>query len=137
LLDRGNIGCPLVLWDSDSVNYSFGPSIGWDIFNYGRIRNSVRVQDARFQELVTNYENTVLKAAQEAEDAIVSFLRRKEAAKYLAYSVEGAKRSVYLSLIQYREGLVDYQRVLDAQQSQSTTTPKRGGLDGNPKRVFV
>ena len=119
------------LWDSDSINYSFGPSIGWDIFNYGRIRNSVRVQDARFQELVANYENTVLKAAQEVEDAIVSFLRRKEAAKYLAYSVEGAKRSVHLSLIQYREGLVDYQRVLDAQQSQSKGQDSLASTTGN------
>ena len=107
------------LWNSDSVQFSFGPSIRWNIFNYGRIRNEIRVQDARFQELVANYKNTVLQAAQEVEDAMASFLRKQEETKYLAYSVEAAIRSVDLSMIQYREGLVDYQRTLDAQKSRS------------------
>jgi outer membrane protein TolC len=119
------------LWRSDSVEYRFGPSLGWDIFNYGRIKNRVRVQDARFQELVANYENTVLQAAQEVEDAMVSFLRRQEEANYLTQSVEAAVHSVKLSLIQYREGLVDYQRVLDAQQSQSVGQDKLTAIKGN------
>jgi len=58
----------------------------------------------------------VLRAAQEAEDAIVSFLRSQDAVMFLADAVKASKRSVDLSLIQYREGLVDYQRVLDTQR---------------------
>ena len=53
------------LFDSDSVEFFGGPSFTWNIFNYGRIKNSVRVQDARFEQLVVNYQNTVLRAAQE------------------------------------------------------------------------
>jgi outer membrane protein TolC len=74
------------------------------------------VEDARFQELVVNYENTVLRAAQEVEDAMISFLRTQDAVEYLADAVKASKRSVDLSMIQYREGLVDYQRVLDTQR---------------------
>ena len=104
------------LFKSNSFTYSAGPSVSWNIFNYGRITNSVRVQDARFQELAVNYNNTVLGAAQEVEDAIVSFLQNQNAVVFLADAVKASKRSVDLSTIQYREGLVDYQRVIDTQR---------------------
>jgi NodT family efflux transporter outer membrane factor (OMF) lipoprotein len=104
------------LFDSNSLQAVGGPAVTWDIFNYGRIKNRVRVQDAVFQELVVNYQNTVLKAAQEVEDAMVAFLRTQEEAGLLAESVKAYKRSVDLSMLQYREGLTDYQRVLDTQR---------------------
>jgi outer membrane protein TolC len=74
------------------------------------------VQDARFQELAVNYEDTVLRAAQEVEDAMVGFLQTQDAVTLLADAVKASKRSVDLSMIQYREGLTDYQRVLDTQR---------------------
>jgi NodT family efflux transporter outer membrane factor (OMF) lipoprotein len=104
------------LFDSDSITYFAGPSIQWPILNYGRITSSVRVQDARFQQLIVNYQNTVLNAYREVEDAMVGFLRSQEQVQYLADSVKASKRSVDLSLIQYREGVTDYQRVLDTQR---------------------
>jgi NodT family efflux transporter outer membrane factor (OMF) lipoprotein len=100
----------------NSITYSTGAGFNWDIFNYGRITNQVRVEDARFQELAVNYEDTVLRAAQEVEDAMVGFLQSQNAVFFLADAVKASKRSVDLSLIQYREGLVDYQRVLDTQR---------------------
>ena len=72
--------------------------------------------DARFQELAVNYEDTVIRAAQEVEDAMVGFLQSQDAVFFLADAVKASKRSVDLSMIQYREGLVDYQRVLDTQR---------------------
>ncbi len=107
------------IFDGDSVEFFGGPSLSWDIFNYGRIKNRVRVQDARLQQLVVNYQNTVLRAAQEVEDALVGFLRSQEEEKFLKGSVKAAKRSVEISMIQYREGLTDYQRVLDTQRFQA------------------
>jgi NodT family efflux transporter outer membrane factor (OMF) lipoprotein len=120
------------LWDSDSIEFYGGPAFTWNIFNYGRIKNRVRVQDARFEQLVVNYQNTVLRAAQEAEDAMVAFLRSQDEVKFLSESVKAATRSVDISMIQYREGLVDYQRVLDAQrfqtQEQDLLTERKGSV---------
>ena len=107
------------LFDSDSMTYFVGPSLTWDILNYGRIKNQVRVQDARLQQLVANYQNTVLRAAQETEDAMIGFLKTQQEALYLADAVTASQRSVDISLLQYGEGLADYQRVLDAQRSLS------------------
>jgi len=104
------------LFKSDSLAWGYGVGIRWDIFNYGRIKNRVRVQDALFQQLAVNYENTVLRALKEVEDSMVAFLQSQEEAGYLKDSVEASKRSVDLSLLQYREGLIDYQRVLDTQR---------------------
>jgi len=100
----------------DSFTLFAGPGVSWDLFNYGQISNKVRVEDARFQELAVNYENTVLRAAQEVEDAMISFLRTQDSVGFLADAVKASKRSVDLSMIQYREGLTDYQRVLDTQR---------------------
>ena len=105
------------LFTSDGITYFIGPSFQWPIFNYGRLKNNVRVQDARFQQLVVNYQNTVLRAFQDVEDATAGFLRTQEQKAFLSESVEQYKLSVELSLIQYSEGLTDYQRVIDAQRN--------------------
>ena len=92
-----------------------GPSLSWPFLNYGRLTNNVRVQDARFQALIADYQNTVLEAYREVEDGLVGFLRSQEQAELLATSVTATKKAVDLALVQYREGIADYQRVLDTQ----------------------
>jgi NodT family efflux transporter outer membrane factor (OMF) lipoprotein len=104
------------LFHPDSFRYSTGGGFNWDLFNYGRIANRVRVEDARFQELAVNYEYTVIRAVREVEDAMEGFVRSRQAVYFLMDAVKASKRSVELSMIQYREGMVDYQRVLDAQR---------------------
>jgi NodT family efflux transporter outer membrane factor (OMF) lipoprotein len=99
-----------------SRNGSIGPAFQWNILNYGQITNNVRLQDARFQELIVNYQNTVLQAQQEVENGLVSFLKAQERVGSLVKAVDAAKRTVDLSVIQYREGATDYTTVLTAQK---------------------
>ncbi|MBW1916783.1 MAG: efflux transporter outer membrane subunit [Deltaproteobacteria bacterium] len=96
---------------------SIGPSFLWNILNYGRLTNRVRIQDARFQERLIAYQNTVLKAQQEVEDALIAFLRAQERAEFLAESAAAAIRSLDLAVLQYREGITDFTTVLTAQQA--------------------
>lgn len=98
-----------------TLSWNAGPGFSWDFLNYGRIKNRVRVEDARFQQLVVSYKNTVLNAQREVEDAMVAYARSKEEQQFLEYSVTAARHSAELSMLQYREGAVDYQRVLDSQ----------------------
>lgn len=123
------------LLDSDSLFFVGGPTFNWPIFNYGRIRNNVRVQDARLQQLLVNYQNTVLRAAQEAEDSMTAFLRSGEEVGYRIESETAALRAVDLALIQYREGATDYTTVLNTQQtlvvSQDQLTAVRGEVAQN------
>jgi NodT family efflux transporter outer membrane factor (OMF) lipoprotein len=96
---------------------SVGPAFQWNILNYGRLRNAVRVEDARFQALLITYQNTVLSAQQDVEDNLTAFLRNQEQAGFLKVSADAAKNSLDLAVIQYREGITDFTTVLTAQQS--------------------
>jgi NodT family efflux transporter outer membrane factor (OMF) lipoprotein len=97
-----------------------GPTFQWNILNYGRITNNVRVQDARLQELLLTYQNTVLTAQQEVEDNLVAFLRFQERARLLAGSTSSARKAMDIAVFQYRQGITDFTTVLTAQQSLLT-----------------
>ena len=125
------------LFNGNSFSFLGGTGVRWDVLNYGRIKNRVRVQDAQFEGLLVNYENTVLEAAREAEDGIVSLLRTQEQEKFLVESVVASKRSVDLSLIQYREGFTDYQRVLDTQRFLTNQQDIQTTVSGNVSLSLV
>src|SRR5208283_2555456 len=81
-----------------------GPAFNWNILNYGRLLNNVRLQDARFQELLITYRNTVLSAEQDVENGLVTFLRAQRRTRSQAASVVDAKRAVNIVLAQYEQG---------------------------------
>jgi len=120
------------LFDSDSVFYSAGPTFSWNIFNYGQIRNNVRIQDARYQQTLVNYQDTVLRAYQETEDAMIGFLQAQIEAGFREQSAVAAQRATELANIQYREGATDFQRVIDTERTlvaqQDAWTTARGNI---------
>ena len=105
------------LFSSDALTWSVGPSFVWPFLNYGRIKNNVRVQDARLQQALIAYRESVLQAAREAEDAMASFIGGRKQNQILAQTVASAIRSNELSTLRYSEGFSDYERVLNAQQA--------------------
>ena len=105
------------LFSSESVTYALGASFVWPFLNYGRIRNNIRVEDARLQQALIAYRETVLQAAREAEDAMASFVGTQKQDEILSEGVVAAQRSADLSLLRFQEGFADYQRVLQAQQA--------------------
>jgi len=119
------------LFDSNNLAFSTGPSFQWKILNYGRLKNQVRVQDARFQQLLANYENVVLNAAGEVKNAISSFLHSKVEASYRKESAIAAKRSTDLSMLQYTEGVSRYQSVLDSTRSLASQQDAYAVTRGN------
>ena len=96
---------------------SIGPAFNWNILNYGRILNNVRLQDAKFQELVATYQNTVLAAGQDVENGLVTFLRAQERVKYQQASVDDAMTAVKITLEKYEAGTTDLTRVTLLQQT--------------------
>jgi NodT family efflux transporter outer membrane factor (OMF) lipoprotein len=123
-----------------SREYSIGPGFQWSFLNYGRLTNLVRVQDARFQQLLISYQNTVLRAQQEVEDALVGFLRAQERAEFLAQSAGAARRSFDLAATQYREGVTDFTTVLTAQQAllneQDNLATTLGSISSNLVGIY-
>ena len=105
------------LFTGGSLLYSVGPTIQWNFLNFGRLDNNVRVQDARFEELLVVYQNTVLAAQQEVENGIATFTQSREQAKFLRDSVDAAQRALEIAMLQYTEGTADFTTVLTAEQN--------------------
>lgn len=105
------------LFRSDNLSYNVGPAFSWKLFHYGRLKNDIRIEDALLQQAIVNYQDTVLNAAREVEDAINSLVYAKKEAQFLGQGVQTSQRSTELSTLQYTEGLTDYQRVLDSIRS--------------------
>lgn len=122
-------------FDSGATTGFLTPFFKWNIFNYGRIKNNVRVQDARFEQAVTSYQNAALAAAREVQDGLKGFLRTQEQVGFLESAVKATSRATELALTQYREGATDYTRVLNTQTSlllqQDALTSARGDVVSN------
>jgi NodT family efflux transporter outer membrane factor (OMF) lipoprotein len=105
------------LFSSGSTRGGIGPTVQWNIFDGGRIRNNIRVEDARTEQALARYEQTVLAALQDVEDALVGYTRELERRDMLARSVVAAEESVKLVMTLYRTGLTNFQNVLDMERS--------------------
>jgi NodT family efflux transporter outer membrane factor (OMF) lipoprotein len=105
------------VFTSMSLYYAVGPAVQWNILNYGQITNNVRVQDARFQELLIEYQSAVLKAQQEVENGIAEFLGSRDQVVFLHQSVDAAQGALRIAIIQYRQGIADFTTVLTAEQN--------------------
>lgn len=102
---------------SDETNLILGPALHWNIFDYGRIENNVRVQDARLQQVIEKYQESVLQAAREIDDAVYAVLKTDEQQALIDESAKAAQRALDIANTRYREGYADFQRVLDAQRA--------------------
>ncbi len=107
------------LFTSNSLSASIAPGFQWDLLNYGRILNNVRLQDARFQELIAIYQQTVLTANKETEDGLVAFLKAQERTRLQREGVEAGDRAVKAILDLWQGGLLtDYTRVAQLEMTQ-------------------
>ncbi|MBF0481808.1 MAG: efflux transporter outer membrane subunit [Desulfovibrionaceae bacterium] len=114
-----------------------GPGFVWNVLNYGRLQNAVRVEDARFQQSLENYAQAALTAVGQAEDALSGFLRGREKAAFLAKAAVAAGRSAQLAFIQYREGQTDFTTVLVAEQNQLSQEDGLAQAKGDVATSFV
>jgi outer membrane protein TolC len=96
------------LFKTDSFVGSVGPSFRWNVLNYGRIVNNVRLQDAQFRELVLVYQQTVLLANEEVENGIVTFLRSQQSEVLIKDSADAAVLAVEKAKKQYETGAGAY-----------------------------
>lgn len=123
------------LFDDAALRFQGGPGVTWNVFNYGRIKNNVRVQDARLQQLLVNYQNSVLIAGQEVEDSMVGFLQAKLQEGFLTKAEAAAERSVRIAFVQYRDGATDFTTVLNTLSalagSQDQLTAVKGSTTQN------
>jgi NodT family efflux transporter outer membrane factor (OMF) lipoprotein len=105
------------LFAPDSFRGTVNPGFNWKILNYGRILNNVRAQDARFNELIAQYQQRVLVAGGEVETELIKFLKSQDRAKALGESADAWRDALKLVNDQYEAGKIDFVPVAYTQQN--------------------
>ena len=123
-----------------STFYSFGPSFRWNVFDAGRIRSQIKVADARTEEALLQYEQTVLRALSEVENAMTAFVEERNRMEALQRSVSASRRTLELAVDLYKEGLRDFQSVLDAERTlfdvENQLAVARGNIADNLVQLY-
>ncbi|MGH7163120.1 MAG: efflux transporter outer membrane subunit, partial [Planctomycetota bacterium] len=114
-----------LLEGSSALAGSLGPSFRWNILHYGRIAALVEGEEAGFRARVAEFQETVLRAGREADDAATLFLAAQDEASALAESVAASRRTVEITLDQYAAGAIDFTPVF---LFQATLTEQEDAL---------
>lgn len=105
------------LFTLSSGLFSVGPSVTWNVFQGGRIRSNIKVQEALREQAQVAYEKAVLNALVEVENALAAFRQQDDRVRALERALASARRALKMALQLYKDGLTDFQTVLDAQRS--------------------
>jgi outer membrane protein TolC len=105
------------LLKSGSEFFTLGLPFSWNLFDGGRVRSQIKAQDAVAEQALLNYEQTVLAALNEVDNAYVAYTQQRIRVQALARTVAASERSLALAIKLYKDGLSDFQSVLDAQRT--------------------
>jgi NodT family efflux transporter outer membrane factor (OMF) lipoprotein len=105
------------LFERESGTFGLGPSFQWNLFDAGRIRQNIEVQNAIQEQALLRYEASVLKALAEVEDTLTGYAEEQTRQRSLTAASGAAQRAVEIAQDQYRSGLTDFQNVLNGQRA--------------------
>ena len=104
-------------FSSGSKFWALGPTVQWKIFDAGRICANIRVQNARQEQALAHYEQTVLQSFEDVENALVSYAKEQVRRRELATAVKSSQESLHRANELYANGLSNFINVLDAERS--------------------
>ncbi|MFT7617415.1 MAG: multidrug efflux system outer membrane protein [Planctomycetota bacterium] len=113
-----------------SIAWSLGPAFQWNLFQGGAIRANINVAEEQAQQSLHIYQNTLLLAVEEVENAVAAFSNEKKRYAALGRATYASGKTVELSTELYRRGLSDYQNVLDANRSKLLNDLDKAASEG-------
>jgi multidrug efflux system outer membrane protein len=102
----------------DSRAFSVSPGLSWSAFDLGRARARVRESSAATDEALAAYEETVLRALEETESSFASYHAEQARLIKLNEQARESKRAADIARLRYREGVIDFLSLLDAERTQ-------------------
>jgi NodT family efflux transporter outer membrane factor (OMF) lipoprotein len=97
--------------------WSIGPTISWPVFDAGKIRANIEIRDAQQEQALRLYEKSVLTAFEDVENALVNYGNEQSRYRSLLEAVAANRRALEMANELYRQGLVAFLNVLDAQRT--------------------
>ncbi|CAD6879604.1 Efflux transport system, outer membrane factor (OMF) lipoprotein [Methylomonas albis] len=98
-----------------SESYSVGPKISWAAFDLGRVYARIKAADARAEASLAQYEQTVLNALEETENALVTYKQERARRASLTAAAQASEKASELAHLRYQEGVSDFLAVLDSE----------------------
>jgi NodT family efflux transporter outer membrane factor (OMF) lipoprotein len=127
---NGTIGIESLSLSGSRGLYNVGPEVTWRIFDGGRTRSKIEVQDAIQEQALIAYESALLEALEDVEDAITDFAGEQVRLRSLRESEEAATRAAALASTRYEAGASRFLEVLDAQRSLLSAADSRAASEG-------
>jgi NodT family efflux transporter outer membrane factor (OMF) lipoprotein len=112
---------PKALFDWTSRYWALSPGVSWPIFDAGRIRFNIQVSNEQQAQASSNYQQTVLTALKDVEDALSSYRTEQLRHQALVDAATAAHQAVDLAKQQYNQGITDFLTVLDAERAEFGT----------------
>lgn len=125
------------LFQGPSRSYSVGPAVRWNVFDAGRIRALISAEEARTTQALASYEQTILTSLEEVENALVTYARLRDQREASIDAIRAATTSLDLATALYKDGLADFQNVLDAQRTLLTYQDQLARVDGDSVQSLV
>jgi len=98
-------------------SWSVGPTVTWPIFEGGRIRANIEIQNAAREQTLSAYAGTILRALQEVESALIVYAKEQQSRAATVRAAAANRRAVDLAERLYDQGKTDFLNVLNAQRS--------------------
>ena len=104
------------LFDSSSKNWGISLPVRWRIFDGGRIRSFIDVEEARAEQQLARYQLSLLVAYEEVENSLLAYALEQYSAQSLRQAADASRTAANLVEVQYTSGLTDFQNLLDMQR---------------------
>jgi multidrug efflux system outer membrane protein len=106
------------LFEAAAERWRYGPSLSWSFLDAGSVRQRVLAAKARSREALAAYDETVLRALEETENALAGFRAANQSLMAAESGLEAARRATGLARLRYEAGASDYLALLDSERTQ-------------------
>jgi len=103
--------------DSSAERWSYGPSLSWSFLNAGRVRQNVKAAEARADAAAAAYQETVLLALEDTENALAQYRASNQSVQQLQQAAEQSRKARDLARLRYETGATDFLTLLDAERT--------------------
>lgn len=145
----GSLGGASIGFESNRLNallkapsrfWSVGPSILWNLIDFGRVRSNIAIQTSLQRQALLNYEQTVIASLKDVEGALAAYCEEQKRLLVLDHQVAVNERSVQLNLDLFYSGLSSDLQVLAARKlllaAESSLIDSEQALTSNLVAVF-
>ncbi len=128
---NGSIGVESISANSPTSSYNVGPGMRWPVFDGGRIRRQIEIQDAVQEQAMIAYESAVLSALEETQNALTAFALEQDRLRLLSESARSAESAAEIASNRYEAGHSPFLEVLDAQRTVLATQDEQAASEGS------